>query len=207
MATKPTATPFTGDEHADQLLADDPLALLIGMLLDQQVPMEKAFHSPYDLKQRLGDRLDAADIATRDPDELKDMFKERPALHRFPGSMADRTQELCRRIVERYEGEAARVWTSAATGDELLANLRELPGFGEQKARVFTALLAKRLGVKPHGWEQAAGAYGQPGHYSVADIDGPDSLAAVRAYKKEQKARAKATRGGDSAPPGASSSR
>jgi len=100
----------------------------------------------------------------------------------------------CRRIVERYEGEAARVWTSAATGDELLANLRELPGFGEQKARVFTALLAKRLGVKPHGWEQAAGAYGQPGHYSVADIDGPDGLAAVRAYKKEQKARAKAKR-------------
>jgi len=199
--------PLTGDEHADQLLEDDPLALLVGMLLDQQVPMEKAFHSPYDLKQRLGDRLDAADIATRDPDELKDMFKERPALHRFPGSMADRTQELCRRIVERYAGDAARVWTSAATGDELLANLRELPGFGEQKARVFTALLAKRLGVKPQGWEQAAGAYGQPGHYSVADIDGPDSLAAVRAYKKEQKARAKATRGGGSAPPGISSSR
>jgi uncharacterized HhH-GPD family protein len=207
MAAKPTATPFTGDEEADRLLTDDPLALLVGMLLDQQVPMEKAFHSPYDLKQRLGDKLDAADIATRDPDELKDMFKERPALHRFPGSMADRTQELCRRIVERYEGDAARVWTSAATGDELLANLRELPGFGEQKARVFIALLAKRLGVKPQGWEQAAGAYGQPGHYSVADIDGPDSLAAVRAYKKEQKARAKATRGGDSAPPGASSSR
>jgi uncharacterized HhH-GPD family protein len=207
MAAKPTATPFTGDEEADRLLTDHPLALLVGMLLDQQVPMEKAFHSPYDLKQRLGDKLDAADIATRDPDELKDMFKERPALHRFPGSMADRTQELCRRIVERYEGDAARVWTSAATGDELLANLRELPGFGEQKARVFIALLAKRLGVKPQGWEQAAGAYGQPGHYSVADIDGPDSLAAVRAYKKEQKARAKATRGGDSAPPGASSSR
>jgi uncharacterized HhH-GPD family protein len=207
MAAKPTATPFTGDEEADRLLTDDPLALLVGMLLDQQVPMEKAFHSPYDLKQRLGDKLDAADIATRDPDELKDMFKERPALHRFPGSMADRTQELCRRIVERYEGDAARVWTSAATGDELLANLRELPGFGEQKARVFIALLAKRLGVKPQGWEQAAGAYGQPGHYSVADIDGPDSLAAVRAYKKEQKARAKATRGRDSAPPGASSSR
>jgi uncharacterized HhH-GPD family protein len=184
--------PLTGDEHADQLLEDDPLALLIGMLLDQQVPMEKAFHSPYDLKQRLGDKLDAADIAMRDPDELKEMFKERPALHRFPGSMADRTQELCRRLVERYDGDAGRVWTSAATGDELLANLRELPGFGEQKARVFTALLAKRLGVKPQGWEQAAGAYSERGHYSVADVDGPDSLAAVRAYKKEQKARAKA---------------
>jgi len=184
--------PLTGDEPADQLLEDDPLALLIGMLLDQQVPMEKAFHSPYDLKQRLGDKLDAADIATRDPDELRELFKERPALHRFPGAMADRTQELCRRLVERYDGDAQRVWASAATGDELFANLRELPGFGEQKARVFTALLAKRLGVKPTGWEQAAGPYGAPGHYSVADIDGPDSLVAVRAYKKEQKAKAKA---------------
>jgi uncharacterized HhH-GPD family protein len=184
--------PLTGDEQADQLLEDDPLALLIGMLLDQQVPMEKAFHSPYDLKQRLGDKLDAADIATRDPDELRELFKERPALHRFPGAMADRTQELCRRLVERYDGDAQRVWASAATGDALFANLRELPGFGEQKARVFTALLAKRLDVKPQGWEQAAGPYGAPGHYSVADIDGPDSLVAVRAYKKEQKAKAKA---------------
>jgi uncharacterized HhH-GPD family protein len=191
--------PLTGDPAADQLLEDDSLALLIGMLLDQQVPMEKAFHSPYDLKQRLGDKLDAADIASRDPDELKEMFKERPALHRFPGSMADRTRELCLRIVEQYDGDAGRVWASAATGDELVANLRELPGFGEQKARVFTALLAKRLGVKPQGWEHAAGAYSEPGHYSVADIDGPDSLAAVRAYKKEQKARAKEKRGG--APP------
>ena len=189
--------PLTGDEQADQLLEDDPLALLIGMLLDQQVPMEKAFHSPYDLKQRLDDKLDAADIASRDPDELREMFKERPALHRFPGAMAERTQELCRRLVERYDGDARRVWDSATTGDELLANLRELPGFGEQKARVFTALLAKRLGVKPPGWEQAAGAYGQPGHYSVADIDGPESLAAVRAYKKEQKAKAKASREGE----------
>jgi len=186
--------PLTGDTEADELLENDSLALLIGMLLDQQVPMEKAFHSPYDLKQRLGDKLEAADIASRDPDELREMFKERPALHRFPAAMADRTQELSRRIVEQYEGDAGRVWASATTGDELVANLRELPGFGEQKARVFTALLAKRLGVKPQGWEQAAGPYGQPGHYSVADIDGPDSLAAVRAYKKEQKARAKAKR-------------
>jgi uncharacterized HhH-GPD family protein len=198
--------PLTGDEQADQLLENDPLALLIGMLLDQQVPMEKAFHSPYDLKERLGDKLDAADIASRDPDELKEMFKERPALHRFPGSMADRTQELCRRLVERYDGDASRVWASAATGDELLANLRELPGFGEQKARVFTALLAKRLGVTPQGWEQAAGSYGEPGHYSVADVDGPESLVAVRAYKKEQKARAKEKRGGaPPEPPGISS--
>ena len=183
--------PFTGDPEADELLDSDPLALLIGMLLDQQVPMEKAFHSPYDLKQRLGDRLDATDIAGRDPDELTELFKERPALHRFPGSMAGRTQDLCRRLVERYDGDAGRVWTSAATGEELLASLRDLPGFGEQKARIFVALLAKRLGVQPPGWEQAAGAYGAPGHLSVADIDGPESLAAVRAYKKEQKAKAK----------------
>jgi len=194
VATVTAKLPLTGDEQADRLLEDDPLALLVGMLLDQQVPMEKAFHSPYDLKQRLGDKLEAADIASRDTDELRELFKERPALHRFPGAMAERTQELCRRLVERYDGDAHRVWASAATGDELVANLRELPGFGEQKARVFTALLAKRLGVQPPGWEQAAGPYGQPGHYSVADIDGPDSLIAVRAYKKEQKARAKAKR-------------
>jgi uncharacterized HhH-GPD family protein len=181
----------TGNAEADELVNTDPLALLIGMLLDQQVPMEKAFHSPYDLKQRLGGRLDAADISSRDPDELKDVFTERPALHRFPGSMAGRTQELCRRLVEHYDGDARRVWASAATGGEVFRRLRELPGFGEQKARIFTALLAKRLGVRPDGWEQAAGPYAAPGHYSVADIDGPESLAAVRAYKKEQKAQAK----------------
>jgi uncharacterized HhH-GPD family protein len=187
-----TRTPITGDPAADQLLEDEPLALLIGMLLDQQVPMEKAFHSPYDLKQRLGDKLEAADIAARDPDEMREMFAERPALHRFPGSMAARTQALCRRLVDDYSGDAARVWTSAPTADELLRRLRDLPGFGEQKARVFTALLAKRMGVAPEGWERAAGHYAEPGHRSVADVDGPESLVAVRAYKKDEKAKARA---------------
>jgi uncharacterized HhH-GPD family protein len=181
----------TGDPGADELLNTDPLALLIGMLLDQQVPMEKAFHSPYDLKERLGGRLDAADIASRDPDELKQVFAERPALHRFPGAMAARTQELCRVVAERYAGDAAAVWSSTRTGGELFGRLRELPGFGDQKARVFTALLAKRVGVTPVGWEQAAGEYAAAGHHSVADVDGPESLAAVRAYKKEHKSAQK----------------
>ncbi|MGH9226385.1 MAG: HhH-GPD-type base excision DNA repair protein [Acidimicrobiales bacterium] len=186
------ALPFTDDEEANRLLATDPLALLIGMLLDQQVPMEKAFHSPYDLKQRLGGRLDAAEIAAMDPDDLASIFAERPALHRFPGSMAGRTHELAQRLVDDYGGDAEKVWSGADTGQQLLANLKALPGFGEQKARVFVALLAKRLGIQPAGWQDAAGAYGQPGWFSVADIDGPESLARVREHKKAVKAEAKA---------------
>ena len=186
------ALPFTDDEEANRLLASDPLALLIGMLLDQQVPMEKAFHSPLDLKVRMGGHLDVAELAAADPEELAALFAERPALHRFPGSMAGRTQELCRRLVELYGGDAERVWTTAATGEELFANLKALPGFGEQKARIFVALLAKRLGVRPPGWEDVAGPYGRPGWFSVADIDGPDSLLKVREYKRATKAAAKA---------------
>jgi uncharacterized HhH-GPD family protein len=194
-STTGTALPLTGDAEADKLLAADPLALLIGMLLDQQVPMEKAFHSPYDLKERLGGRLDAAEIAGSDPDELAALFAERPALHRFPGSMAARTQELARRLVDEYGGRAERVWTEAETGEDLFARLRALPGFGEQKARIFVALLAKRLGVTPPGWEDVAGAYGKPGWFSVADIDGPDALARVREHKRAVKAEAKARKG------------
>jgi uncharacterized HhH-GPD family protein len=185
---------FTGDAPADELLATDPLALLIGMLLDQQVPMERAFHSPYDLKERLGGRLDAAEIAGMDAEELAAIFRGPPALHRYPGSMAGRTQDLCRTLVERYDGRAEAVWAEAASGQELFANLKALPGFGDQKARIFTALLAKRLGVTPPGWEEVAGPYGQPGHFSVADIDGPESLAAVREHKKAMKAAAKAAK-------------
>ena len=188
----PAALPFTDDEEANRLLASDPLALLIGMLLDQQVPMEKAFHSPLDLKVRMGGRLDAAQIAAADPEELAALFAERPALHRFPGSMAGRTQELCRRLVELYGGDAEKVWATAATGEELFANLKALPGFGEQKARIFVALLAKQLGVRPPGWEDVAGPYGRPGWFSVADIDGPDALVRVREYKRATKAAAKA---------------
>jgi len=190
----PKSLLFTGDEPADELLAAEPLALLIGMLLDQQVPMERAFHSPYELKERLGGRLDAAGMAAMDPDELAGLFRGPPALHRYPTSMAGRTQDLCRVLVETYDGSAERVWRSARTGKELFSNLRTLPGFGEQKARIFTALLAKRLGVKPPGWEDVAGPYAPTGYFSVADIDGPDGLAAVREHKKAMKAAAKAAK-------------
>ena len=186
--------PLTGDPEADRLLQDDPLALLIGMLLDQQVPMEKAFRGPYALKERMGGRLDAAQIASLDREALIALFKGPPALHRYPGSMAGRTQELYRVLVERYDGDAASVWTSAETGEDLLANLKALPGFGEQKARIFTAVLAKRVGVTPPGWEDVAGPYARVGHFSVADIDGPEALAAVREHKKAMKAAAKAAK-------------
>ena len=186
------ALPLTGDPEADALLVDDPLALLIGMLLDQQVPMEKAFRGPYDLKERLGGHLDAAEIAAADPDELAAAFAQRPALHRFPGSMAARTQDLCRHLVEHYGGRAEAVWTGAEDGQDLFGRVRALPGFGEQKARIFVALLAKRMGVRPPGWEDVAGPYGRPGWFSAADIDGPDALVRVREYKRASKAAAKA---------------
>jgi uncharacterized HhH-GPD family protein len=186
--------PLTGDPQADRLLQDDSLALLIGMLLDQQVPMEKAFRGPYDLKERMGGRLDAAEIASMDAEALAALFRGPPALHRYPGSMAGRTQDMCRALVERYDGDAAAVWASAGTGQELFANLKALPGFGEQKARIFTALLAKRMGVTPPGWEDVAGPYAQVGHFSVADVDGPEALARVREHKKAMKAAAKAAR-------------
>jgi uncharacterized HhH-GPD family protein len=184
--------PLTGDAPADQLLEDDPLALLIGMLLDQQVTMEKAFHSPYDLKERLEGQLDAGQIAAMDPEKLRAVFAERPALHRFPGSMADRTYDLAKALVESYGGRAERVWEGAKNGADLFANLKALPGFGDQKAKIFIALLGKRMGVRPPGWQEAAGFYADHGCYSAADVDGPDSLAKVREYKRAAKAKAKA---------------
>ena len=184
------------DDAADKLLSEDPFALLMGMLLDQQVPMEKAFSAPYLLQERLGRALDPADIAQMDTDELVNLFSQAPALHRFPGSMAQRVQALARLLAERYGGDAASVWQGAASGAELLGRLQELPGFGKQKAQIFLALLGKQLGVAPDGWREAAGPYGEEGvHRSVADITDPDSLHQVRLYKKEMKA-AKA------APPG-----
>ena len=188
----PSALPLTGDPKADELLEQEPFALLVGMLLDQQVPMEWAFHSPYDLKERLGGRLDAADIAAMDPDDLIEVFSKPTSLHRFPKAMAARTQVLAQQLVEQYGGDAEKVWSGAETGQQVFANLKALPGFGDQKARVFVALLAKRLGVQPAGWQEAAGTYGQPGWFSVADIDGPESLARVREHKKAVKAEAKA---------------
>jgi len=184
---------LSGDPDADKLLSKDPLALLIGMVLDQQVPLEWAFSAPRRLKERLGGRLDAAGIAGMDPDELAKAFCERPALHRFPGANAKRVQELCRILVATYGAKAADVWKTAKTGDELYARIKALPGFGEQKARIFIGLLGKQLGVRPPGWESAAGAFGQPGTYlSVADIVDADSLGRVRQYKQDKKAAAKA---------------
>ncbi|MDQ1402809.1 MAG: hypothetical protein QOG03_1125 [Actinomycetota bacterium] len=181
------------DADADQLLSEDPLALLIGMVLDQQIPLEWAFKGPYELKQRLGKDLDAADLASMDPEVLAKSFAERPALHRYPGSMAKRVHELAQQLVEDYDGEADKVWTTAKTGEQLYRNLKRLPGFGEQKARIFLALLAKQLGVKPQGWKDQAGDYGRPGTFmSVADITSPDSLLKVREYKQQKKAAAKA---------------
>lgn len=164
------------------------------MVLDQQVPLERAFRSPFDLKERLGGSLDAATIAEMDPDALAKIFATPPALHRFPGSMAGRVQELCRRVADDHGGDAAAVWRGKTSGAELLAAIKSLPGFGDQKARIFVALLGKQLGVQPAGWREAAGTYGEDGSFrSVADIVSPESLAKVRGYKQEMKAKARAT--------------
>ena len=180
------------DAEANKLLSSNPLALLIGMLLDQQVPLEKAFSSPYELVQRLGHEPTATELAAFNPDELAAIFAERPALHRFPKAMAGRTQDLARMIVDRYDGDAAQVWNGVDSGAELVARLAELPGFGGYKAQIFAALLGKQMGVQPAGWRDAAGHFGIEGsHYSVADITDEESLGAVRAYKKEMKAAAK----------------
>jgi uncharacterized HhH-GPD family protein len=185
------------DADANELLSRNPLALLIGMLLDQQVPLEKAFSSPFELVKRLGHEPTAAELADYDPAALAAVFSERPALHRFPKAMAARTQDLARLIMDRYDGDPAAVWTGAATGKDLVARLAELPGFGGYKAQIFAALLGKQLGVRPAGWREAAGHFGEDGsHYSVADIVDDDSLAAVRAYKKDMKAAAKARSAG-----------
>ena len=190
----PTLT-LSLDPEADALLSEDPLALLIGMVLDQQVPLEKAFRGPYDLKRRLGvDRLDAAAIAALDSDRLIPAFVTPPALHRYPAAMAARVQELCRVVATEYGGGADRIWREAGDGADLLARVKALPGFGDQKARIFVALLGKQLGVDVPGWREAAGPYGEEGSKrSVADITGPDSLAEVREYKKQMKAAAKAS--------------
>jgi uncharacterized HhH-GPD family protein len=181
------------DDQANELLSRSPFALLLAMMLDQQVPLEKAFSSPYELAQRLGHEPTAAEIADFDPEALAAIFAERPALHRFPKAMAGRAQELARVLVDEYDGDAAKVWSDAATGAELSARLGKLPGFGGYKAQITTALLGKQFGVQPPGWREAAGHFGHEGsHYSVADIVDEGSLGRVRAYKKELKAAAKA---------------
>ncbi|GAA0659989.1 Fe-S cluster assembly protein HesB [Streptomyces samsunensis] len=178
--------------EADALLERDPLALMIGMLLDQQVPMEWAFSGPYTIARRLGrDGLDAQEIAAQDPERFAALLSEKPAVHRYPGSMAGRIQQLCRYLVEHYDGDPTALWREVSSGQELLRRLHELPGFGKQKAQIFLALLGKRMGVRPEGWREAAGAYGEQDAYrSVADITGPESLEKVRAHKQQLKRQA-----------------
>ena len=185
---------LSGDPEADAVLSRDSLALLIGMVLDQQIPLEKAFSSPAELARRLGRPLDAATIAAMDPDELATVFKERPALHRFPGSMAGRVQAVCRTVAEDYANKAENVWKGAKDGNDLFARVQALPGFGEQKAKIFVALLGKQLGVNPDGWRAASKPFGAEGTYlSVADITDAESMAKVRAKKKAMKAKARAS--------------
>ena len=179
--------------EADALLDRDPLALVIGMVLDQQVPLEKAFSSPYVLAERLGHVPDAAEIAAMPEDDLVAIFSKPPALHRFPGSMAKRVQAMCRAVADQYDNDVTRIWTDATDGRDLLRRVGALPGFGKQKAQIFVALLGKQLKVRPRGWREASEPYGEDGAFkSVADIRDADSLARVRDYKKQVKAAAKA---------------
>lgn len=183
---------ITDDEAADRLLTDDPLALLIGMLLDQQVAMETAFAGPLKIQERAG-TLDAAALAAYDPDAFAELFKQTPAVHRYPGSMAGRVQALCREIEEKWGGDAAAIWTDGSpSGPDVLKRLKALPGFGEQKAKIFLALLGKQYGYTGEGWRAASGSYGDEGSLrSVADIVSPESLAKVREHKRAMKAAAK----------------
>jgi uncharacterized HhH-GPD family protein len=179
--------------EANELLSRSPLALLIAMLLDQQVTLEKAFSGPLDLVRRLGHEPTVAELAEFDPDRLAAIFSERPAMHRYPRAMAARVQDMARLIVEQYDGDVTQVWASASSGAELLRRVAALPGFGAQKAQIFVALLGKQLGVRPDGWRKAAGAFGGEGtRLSVADITDEVSLGEVRSYKQALKAAAKA---------------
>jgi uncharacterized HhH-GPD family protein len=183
------------DPEANALLGRSPLALVIGMVLDQQIPLEKAFSSPYDLVRRLGHEPTAQELADYDTEALIEVFAQRPALHRFPKAMAARVQEACRLLVDRYDGDPERLWIEAKDGKELLKRVSELPGFGKQKAQIMVALLGKQYGVQPEGWREAAGEFGAAGSFtSVADIVDNDSLAKVRDYKQQMKTAAKAKR-------------
>ena len=186
MSQTSTILPFTGDPQADALLVDEPLALLIGFVLDQQVQLQKAFGGPLELKRRIG-TLDAGRIATMDPAALDEAFRRRPALHRFPGTMAERTRALCVFVVERYDGDVRRVWTEAASGPDLEARLLELPGIGPMKAKALIAILGKRLGVRPPGWDDVAPAYP-----TLGDVDSPEALAAYQEQKRAHKAELRA---------------
>jgi uncharacterized HhH-GPD family protein len=183
---------ITGDEHADEVLEGDPFALLSGMLLDQQFPMERAFAGPAKILDRFGN-LDPRQIAAADPEQFASLCSEPPAVHRFPGSMAERVQTVARIVTEEYDGRAARIWTEAADAKDLLKRMTALPGFGKQKAQIFIALLAKQRDVRPDGWESVVGDYSLEGYRSVADVVDDASLQKVRAYKQEKKAAAKSS--------------
>ncbi len=185
-ATAPERLPFTGDDEADRLIAADPLALLIGFALDQQVTVQKAFSGPLELRTRLG-HLDAARIAASDPEKLAEVFRERPALHRFPGAMAERVRALCAFLEERYGGDAARVWREAESGEDLRARLAELPGFGEMKVRTVLTLLARQFGVQPPGIDALL-----PDHPTLGDVRTAEELAAYQAHKRSLKAARRA---------------
>jgi uncharacterized HhH-GPD family protein len=178
---------ITGDDHADQVLTEDPFALLVGMMLDQQYPMEHAFRGPWKVLDRFG-TLEPGAIAAADPEQFAALCATPPAIHRFPGSMAARLQELAAIVAEQYGGRAERLWTEAADGKDLLKRVMALPGFGKQKAQIFVALLAKQLGVRPAGWESAVGAYAEDAYRSVADVVDQTSLQKVRDFKKQTKA-------------------
>ncbi|MCH8984278.1 MAG: Fe-S cluster assembly protein HesB [Acidobacteria bacterium] len=177
---------FTDSDDANRLLASDGLALLIGMLLDQQFPMERAFYGPFLLKERLGEDLDESRIADWDPEAMETVFKGPPAIHRYPSSMAKRTQELCRTIVNEYSGSAKNIWVTADDGAELLTRLEALPGFGIGKSRIFVGLLGKRLGVAPVGWEESAADWS-----SIADVASFEDVAFLREQKRVMKAARK----------------
>jgi uncharacterized HhH-GPD family protein len=183
--------PVTGEAEADRLLVENPLALLIGMLLDQQVPMEWAFRGPLSLKERLGGSLDAEAIAALGPDKVEAIFRDKPAMHRYPGSMGKRTHALCAYIVEHYSGDAGAIWRDAPSGAEVYRRLRELPGYGDEKSKIFLAILGKRVGVTPPGWEEAAAPFSDATPRSVADVESDESLARVREFKRARKAEKK----------------
>jgi uncharacterized HhH-GPD family protein len=185
-AQAPARLHFTGNDEADALLAEEPLALLIGFVLDQQVPVQKAFSGPLELKRRIG-VLDASAIAGMDPGELDSAFRERPALHRFPGTMAMRTQELCAAVATDYDGDAARIWTEASDGKDLEQRLLDLPGIGPLKARSLIAIVGKRFGIKPPGWEDVA-----PSHPTLGDVDSVEALLDYQAKKRAHKAAMRA---------------
>ena len=190
-ATDDVSFPITFDDEANELLTHDALALLVGMLLDQQVPMTWAFRSPLTLKERLGDRWSPEGIAAMDPEELVEVFCEKPAVHRYPAAMARRAHGIAVEIVEKYDGDTASIWTTARSGAQLYDRVSVLPGFAEEKSQIFVALLAKRFGVRPRGWKTAAGAFSDTQPRSAADVSSPAKLDEVRAWKKAQKAAKK----------------